>query len=121
MSHSSWSRTVTTARLIATLATHWSLVLFVSFGALLILLWPPLLRWHAAIAIGTGVWMSLRLGCPFTGIEKRLREQLGLPVYQTSFMKHYIYHHLGRHGEAIWTAMSVSTTLGVYAFVFFSL
>jgi hypothetical protein len=69
---------------------HFSFVLFVIFGGLLVLRWPrlawlhiPAVVWGAALEFGGWV-------CPLTPIEQQLRLAAGLASYQGGFIEHYI-------------------------------
>jgi hypothetical protein len=72
------------------LIAHLAFVLFVLFGALLVLRWPKLLAFHVA-AVLWGVLVELTgTICPLTPLEVRFR-QLGSDTgYQGDFIGHYL-------------------------------
>jgi len=69
---------------------HFSFVLFVLFGALLLLKW----RWLVWLHIPALIWgILVELNgwlCPLTPLENRLREHAGLGQYHGDFVMHYI-------------------------------
>ena len=82
------------------LVFHWSFVLFVVLGLVLILAggargWSwvrnPWFRWFHLAAIGIVVLQSwLGIVCPLTNLEMLLRERAGDAVYQGSFIAHWM-------------------------------
>lgn len=74
----------------AVLLLHLAFVLFVVFGAVLVLRWPRLLWLHLpAAAWGFFVELTGR-GCPLTALENLLRQRAGLDGYAESFLEHYL-------------------------------
>ena len=72
------------------LIAHVAFVVFVLFGALLVLRWPKLLGLHIA-AVLWGVLVELTgVICPLTPLEVRLRELGGDIGYQGDFIGHYL-------------------------------
>jgi len=72
------------------LIAHVSFVMFVLFGALLVLRWPKLLGWHvAAVLWGVLVELSGAI-CPLTPLEVRLRQLGAGGGYQGDFIGHYL-------------------------------
>ena len=72
------------------LAIHLAFVLFVVFGAVLVLRWPRL-AWLHLPAAAWGVFIELSgRGCPLTLLEKLLRLHAGLEGYAKGFLEHYI-------------------------------
>lgn len=72
------------------LLLHLAFVLFVVFGALLLVRWPRLAWLHLpAAAWGFFIELSGRL-CPLTTLEKLLRVRAGLSGYGESFVEHYL-------------------------------
>lgn len=69
---------------------HFTFILFVIFGGLLVLKW----RWCAWIHVPMVGWAALVefLGwyCPLTPVENWLRVRGGLVGYEASFIEHYI-------------------------------
>ena len=74
----------------AVLLLHLAFILFVVFGASLLLRWPRLAWLHLpAAAWGVYVEASGR-GCPLTGLENLLRMHAGLAGYGESFVERYL-------------------------------
>lgn len=72
------------------LIAHVAFVVFVLFGALLVLRWPKVLGLHIA-AVLWGVLVELTGSiCPLTPLEVRLRELGGQIGYQGDFIGHYL-------------------------------
>jgi hypothetical protein len=69
---------------------HFTFVLFVVLGALLVLRWPRLAYLHLPSALwGTWIEFSGRI-CPLTPLEQSLRARAGQEVYSGGFIEHYI-------------------------------
>ena len=72
------------------LAFHLAFVLFVVFGALLVLR-RPRLAWLHLPAAAWGVFVEVTgRGCPLTLLENLLRLRAGLSGYAEGFLEHYI-------------------------------
>ena len=72
------------------LAFHLAFVLFVVFGAVLVLR-RPRLAWLHLPAAAWGVFIELSgRGCPLTLLENLLRQRAGLDGYAEGFLEHYI-------------------------------
>ena len=72
------------------LAFHLAFVLFVVFGAVLVLR-RPRLAWLHLPAAAWGVFVELTgRGCPLTLLENLLRLRAGLEGYAEGFLEHYI-------------------------------
>ena len=72
------------------LAFHLAFVLFVVFGAVLVLR-RPRLAWLHLPAAAWGVLVELTgRGCPLTLLENLLRLRAGLENYAGGFLEHYI-------------------------------
>ena len=72
------------------LAAHLAFVLFVVFGAFLVLR-RPRLAWVHLPAAAWGVFVELTgRGCPLTLLENLLRLRAGLDGYAEGFLEHYI-------------------------------
>lgn len=74
----------------AVLVLHGAFVVFVAFGALLVLRWPRIAWVHIpaavwGIAIEVGGWI-----CPLTPLENRLRELAGDSTYRGDFIARYL-------------------------------
>ena len=74
----------------AVLLAHLAFILFVVFGALLVLRWPRLLPLHLlAAAWGVGIEV-LGAICPLTHAENRMRRLAGEAGYESGFIDHYL-------------------------------
>ncbi len=74
----------------AVLLVHLGFILFVVFGALLVLRWPRLLPVHlAAAAWGIGIEL-LGAICPLTHVENRMRQLAGESGFSGGFVDHYL-------------------------------
>jgi hypothetical protein len=78
------------AAAVLVLAAHLAFVLFVVFGALLVLR-RPRLAWLHLPAAAWGVFVEATgRGCPLTLLENLLRLRAGLEGYAEGFLEHYI-------------------------------
>jgi hypothetical protein len=78
------------AAAVLVLLVHLAFVLFVVFGAALVLR-RPRLAWLHLPAAAWGVFVELSgRGCPLTGLENLLRLRAGLAGYAGGFVEHYI-------------------------------
>jgi len=69
---------------------HFSYLAVMIFGGLAAERWPGLLPWHlGAVGWALGA-VTIRYDCPLTALEQHLRERAGHPLYQGSFLRHYI-------------------------------
>lgn len=69
---------------------HFTFVVFVVFGGLLVVRWPRW-AWLHLPAVAWGVSIEL-MGwlCPLTPLENRLRNEAGLAGYEGGFVEHYL-------------------------------
>jgi hypothetical protein len=73
-----------------TVASHVAFVLFVVFGALMVLKWPRV-AWLHVPAAAWGAWVELAgWTCPLTPLENVLRARAGQSVYDESFVERYL-------------------------------
>jgi hypothetical protein len=71
-------------------AIHFAFVLFVPFGALLVLKWHWI-AWIHLPAAAWGLFVGLTRGsCPLTALENALRAGAGEPGYPDGFIQHYL-------------------------------
>ena len=69
---------------------HFSFILFVLFGALLLLRWRKLI-WVHLPAVAWGAWVELSGWiCPLTPLENRFREFAGQAGYEAGFLEEYL-------------------------------
>jgi hypothetical protein len=78
------------AAAVLVLLVHLGFVLFVVFGAVLVLRRPRLMWLHLPAA-AWGVYIELSgLGCPLTALENLLRLRAGMAGVEGSFVEHYL-------------------------------
>ena len=69
---------------------HFSFIIFVVLGGLLLLRWFRLIWLHLP-AVVWGAWIEFTNGvCPLTPLEQELRSAAGTESYSGSFIDHYI-------------------------------
>lgn len=69
---------------------HFSFIIFVVLGGLLVLRWP-MTGWLHLPCAAWGIWIELTHGiCPLTTFEKSLRESANAASYEGSFIANYI-------------------------------
>ncbi|HEY1772102.1 MAG TPA: DUF2784 domain-containing protein [Gammaproteobacteria bacterium] len=69
---------------------HFTFLLFVVLGGLLVLRWWRIVWFHLPAATW-GAWVELaRHTCPLTPLEDALRAKAGLAVYSGGFIDHYL-------------------------------
>ena len=71
-------------------AVHLGFVLFVVFGAFLVLRWPRLAWVHVPAAIWGALIEFFGWTCPLTPLENYLRRLAGEGGYEGGFIDHYI-------------------------------
>lgn len=72
------------------LAVHFGFILFVVFGAALLVRWPGLVWLHGP-ALAWGLWIELSGSiCPLTPIENDLRAAAGQQGYAGGFIENYL-------------------------------
>ena len=102
---------------------HFTFVLFVLFGGLLILIW----RWMIWLHLPAAGWGALieftGWICPLTPLEHWLRETGGGPAYQSGFIEYYVLPLLYPAGltgqlQVILGLLVLLLNCGVYLLVF---
>jgi len=102
---------------------HFSFVLFVLFGALLLLKW----RWLIWLHIPALIWgILVELNgwfCPLTPLENRLREHAGLGQYHGDFVMHYIMPvlypvSLTRNLQILFGMIVIAVNIFIYVYIF---
>lgn len=69
---------------------HFSFIIFVVLGGLLVLRWPAV-AWVHIPAAGWGAWIEITHSfCPLTTIEQNLRSAADVANYEGSFIDNYI-------------------------------
>jgi hypothetical protein len=108
------------AAAVLVLAVHMAFVLFVVFGAFLVLRRPRLLRLHLpAVAWGVYIEVSGR-GCPLTTLENLLRLRAGLAGVEGSFVEYYMVSMLYPDGltrnlQFVLAGLVAAINLALYA------
>ncbi len=103
---------------------HFIFVIFVIFGALLVLRWRWIIWMHIPAAmLGVIIEFSGWI-CPLTPLEKCLRSLSGLESYDMSFVEHYIVPliypaGLTREVQILLGTLVVTVNLVIYWYVFF--
>ena len=69
---------------------HVAYVLFVLFGALIVLAWPGVMLVHLAAIVWAGATMIGNLGCPITDWEKSALRRGGREPYPEGFLQHHV-------------------------------
>jgi len=86
MSGANWSGNAATLVVLF----HFTFLLFVMFGGLLVFRWPRAIWLHLPCFLW-GAWIEVSGGiCPLTPLENRLRRAAGDAEYAGSFIEHYI-------------------------------
>jgi hypothetical protein len=108
------------AAAVLVLAVHMAFVLFVVFGAFLLLRRPRLLWCHLpAVAWGVYIEASGR-GCPLTTLENLLRLRAGLAGVEGSFVEYYMLsllypEGLTRNLQFVLAGLVTAINLALYA------
>lgn len=114
-----WSKLVVDTIIIL----HFVFVLFVLFGALLLLRWRRLVWLHIPALIW-GVLVELNgWVCPLTPLENRLRADAGLGMYHGDFVMHYIMpvlypENLTRTTQLLFGITVIIVNIVIYLYVF---
>lgn len=102
-----------------TLVLHLIFILFVLFGALLVLRW----RWFAFIHLPAAIWGALIefMGwiCPLTPLENRLRRTAGQSGYDGGFIDHYLIPIIYPEGLTGNIQIILGTAVIILNFVFY--
>ena len=104
------------------LLAHLAFVLFVVFGAVLVLRRPRTLWLHLPAA-GWGIFVELTgRGCPLTALENLLRLRAGFEGYGGSFIEHYVLWllypgGLTRETQFVLAGLVAAINLALYAWV----
>ncbi len=107
----------------AVLVLHFTFVLFVALGGLLVLRWPRVAWAHVpaaawGVAIEFGGWI-----CPLTPLEIRLRELAGEASYHGDFIARYLMpfiypEGLTREAQIALGLAALAGHVAIYAFVY---
>ena len=111
------------AAAVLVLAVHMAFVLFVVFGAFLVLRRPrpPWLPWLHLPAVAWGVYVEVSgRGCPLTTLENLLRLRAGLAGVEGSFVEYYMLSllypdGLTRNLQFVLAGLVAAINLALYA------
>jgi hypothetical protein len=103
----------------AILVAHLAFVLFVVFGALLLLRWPRLAWLHIPAVVWAAFIEFSGTICPLTPLEVTLRQRAGQAGYGGGFIDHYVVSLLYPEGltqntQAMLGAVVVAINAAIY-------
>ncbi len=101
---------------------HFAFILFVIFGALLVLKWNKLAWIHIPMAIWGAAVEYFDIICPLTPWENHFRKLAGTAAYESGFIEHYIIpvmypEALSRNLQFILGSLVVVINIGIYSFI----
>ena len=107
----------------AILVSHLAFVLFVVFGALLLLRWPRLAWLHIPAVVWAAFIEVSGTICPLTPLEVALRQRAGQAGYGGGFVDHYVVSLLYPEGltqntQAMLGAVLVAINAAIYIVAF---
>ncbi|HVR94196.1 MAG TPA: DUF2784 domain-containing protein [Casimicrobiaceae bacterium] len=107
----------------AILVSHLAFVLFVVFGALLLLRWPRLAWLHIPAVVWAAFIEFSGTICPLTPLEVALRQRAGQAGYGGGFIDHYVVSLLYPEGltqnmQAMLGAVLVAINAAIYIVAF---
>jgi len=107
----------------AILIAHFAFVLFVVFGALLLLRWPRLAWLHIPAVVWAAFVEFSATVCPLTPMEVLLRREAGEAGYTGGFIDHYVVSllypdGLTRETQTVLGAMVVVINVAIYIVAF---
>jgi hypothetical protein len=95
-------------------AFHWAVTLVPPLFVFAVIRWSRLVWVHLPILVWAFSIPFAQWPCPLTDLEKSLRAQAGLAVYDTHFVEQYFWKPLGVHGEAIFNWSNAIIIAGGY-------
>lgn len=103
-------------------AVHFTFVLFVVLGGLLVLRWPRLAYVHLPAAIWGVLIEFAGWVCPLTPLEQSLRLKAGEQGYSGSFIEHYVLpllypSALTRTIQVALGIIVIAVNLGIYGYL----
>ena len=107
----------------AILVAHLAFVLFVVFGALLLLRWPRVAWLHTPAVVWAAFIEFSGTICPLTPLEVALRQRAGQAGYGGGFIDHYVVSLLYPEGltqntQAMLGAVLVAINAAIYIVAF---
>lgn len=103
---------------------HFSFIIFVVLGGLLVFRWPWM-AWAHIPAAAWGAWIEFTNGvCPLTPLEQSWRAKAGAPSFEGGFIDHYLLPLIYPAGFTAETARALgflvlALNLAVYAAVIY--
>jgi len=103
-------------------AIHFTFVLFVVLGGLLVLRWPRLAYLHLPAATWGVLIEFAGWVCPLTPLEQSLRLKAGEQGYSGSFIEHYVLpllypSALTRTIQVVLGIIVIAVNLGIYGYL----
>jgi uncharacterized oligopeptide transporter (OPT) family protein len=103
-------------------AIHVLNVVFVLFGALLVLVWPGAMYVHLAAVAWAGGTMIGNLGCPVTDWEKSALRRGGREPYPEGFLQHHVLRTRfdagnARRNHAVLGTVAIAINVTVYLLI----
>ncbi len=103
---------------------HFAFILFVLFGALLVLKWPKIVWVHIPLALWGIIVEYFNFICPLTPWENNFRRLASSTVYKSGFIEHYIIplmypEGLSRNLQFILGSLVVIINLLIYGFIIY--
>lgn len=107
----------------AILVAHLAFVLFVIFGALLLLRWPRLAWLHIPAVVWAAFIEFSGTICPLTPLEVALRQRAGQAGYGGGFIDHYVVSLLYPEGltqntQSVLGAVVIAINAAIYIVAF---
>ena len=107
----------------AILVAHLAFVLFVVFGALLLLPWPRLAWLHIPAVVWAAFIEFSGTICPLTPLEVALRQRAGQAGYGGGFIDHYVVSLLYPEGltqntQSVLGAVVIAINAAIYIVAF---
>ena len=101
---------------------HFSFILFVIFGGLLVMKWRRLIWLHLPAAVWGALIEFFGWFCPLTTLENQLRRNNGGEGYSIGFIEHYIIpimypEELTRDIQIILGVAVIAINLVIYRFI----
>ena len=98
---------------------HVAYVVFVLFGALLVLVWPWMIWPHLAAVAWAGGTMLCDLGCPVTTWEKTSMRRAGIEPYPEGFLQHHVLRRTfdptkSRRNHVVLGFLAIGLNAGLY-------
>lgn len=106
----------------ALIIVHLSFIVFVLFGALLLLKWPKMILLHLPCLVWGILVEFMGWYCPLTPLENTFRKQAGLEMYSGDFVMQYIMPviyppELTRGFQIIFGAIVLIMNLVIYGYL----